>query len=183
MRDLYLRKLVTSTSGNISVRIPDSEFIWITPTGPKKPKLKEGDLVKIDFNGKILEGSNIPSKEWRTHIEIFKARKDVHAIVHTHSPFTIGVTMISKKFKPVTAEASILLRGVAILPFKRPGSEELSKLVGKNIVGKNALILRRHGVIGVGSDLNEAKSIVEVIEDDAIVQTVMRVFGKSTLKH
>lgn len=179
MRDLYSRKLVTSVSGNISARTSGSEFFWITPTGLKKPKLKEDDLVKIDLNGKILEGNNAPSTEWRMHVEIFKARKDVNAVVHAHNPVTIGVTMISKEFKPVTAEASILLKKIAILPYKKPCSEELSKLVSKNIDGRNALILKRHGVIGVGSNLDEAKAIVEVIEDDAIVQTVMRVFGKS----
>ncbi|MEM3538972.1 MAG: class II aldolase/adducin family protein [Nitrososphaerales archaeon] len=183
MRDLYLRKLVTSISGNVSARIFGSEFLWITPTGSKKSKLKEDDLVKIDFNGKILEGSSTPSTEWRTHVEIFKVRKDVNAVVHTHNPFTVGITMISEEFKPVTAEASILLKEVAVLPFKKPCSEELSKLISKNIANRNALILRGHGVIGVGSDLGEAKAIVEVIEDDAIVQTVMKVFGKSVLKH
>jgi len=126
-----------------------------------------------------VEGSNTPSKEWHLYTEIFKARKDVNAVVHAHNPFTIGVTMIAKKFKPVTAEASMILKGVKILPFKRPGSEELSKMVGKNIAGRNALILRRHGVIGIGSNLDEARAVVEAIEEDAIVQTVMRIFHKS----
>ncbi|MEM3382864.1 MAG: class II aldolase/adducin family protein [Nitrososphaerales archaeon] len=183
MRDLYLRGLVTSSSGNISARIFGSEFLWITPTGPNKPKLKEDDLVKIDLDGRILEGNNKPSAEWRTHVEIFKVRKDVNAVVHTHNPFTIGVTMVRKEFKPVTTEASILLKEIATLPFKKPCSEELSKLVSKNIINRNALILRGHGVIGVGSDLNEAKSIVEVIEDDAIVQTVMKIFSKRASRY
>jgi len=179
MRALYLRKLVTSTSGNISARIPDSKFVWITPTDSKKTKLKEEDLVKIDLDGKIVEGINMPSKEWRLHIGILKARKDVNAVVHAHNPFTVGITMIGKKFKPITAEASMILKEVVILPFKRPGSEELSEIVSKNIVSRNALILRRHGVIGVGSDIDEARTIVEVIEEDAIVQTVVRIFYKS----
>ncbi|MGB9659548.1 MAG: class II aldolase/adducin family protein [Nitrososphaerales archaeon] len=179
MRALYLRKLVTSTSGNISARIPDSKFVWITPTDSKKTKLKEEDLVKIDLDGKIMEGTNMPSKEWRLHIGILKARKDVNAVVHAHNPFTVGVAMIGKKFKPITAEASMILKEVAILPFKRPGSEELSEIVSKNIANRNALILRRHGVIGVGSDIDEARTIVEVIEEDAIVQTVVRIFHKS----
>jgi ribulose-5-phosphate 4-epimerase/fuculose-1-phosphate aldolase len=73
----------------------------------------------------------------------------------------------------------MILKGVKILPFKRPGSEELSKMVGKNIAGRNALMLRKHGVIGVGSDLDEAVALVEAIEEDAIVQTVMRIFRES----
>ncbi|MCP8315255.1 MAG: class II aldolase/adducin family protein [archaeon] len=174
-----MRRLITSKSGNISARIPDSKFVWITPTSLTKPKLKEDDLVKIDFDGKVVEGNNIPSMEWRLHIEILKARKDVSAVVHAHNPFAMGVTMISKKFKPVTAEASMILKGVTILPFKRPGSEELSKIVSKNIAGRNALILRRHGVIGIGSDIDEARAVVEAIEEDAIVQMVMRIFHGS----
>ncbi|MCP8308967.1 MAG: class II aldolase/adducin family protein [archaeon] len=183
MRSLYLRRLVTSTSGNISARVPGSKFVLITPTGLTKSNLKEKDLVKIDLDGKIVEGSNMPSKEWHLHVEILKARKDVNAVVHAHNPFTMGVTMVSKKFKPVTAEASIILKGVVILPFKKPGSEELGKIVGKNIAGRNALILRRHGVIGIGSDVNEARAVVEAIEDDAIVQTVMRIFHGSVSRH
>jgi len=179
MRALYLRRLVTSKSGNISARIPDSEFVWITPTGLTKSKLREEDLVKIDLDGRIVEGSNTPSKEWRLYTEIFKVGKDVNAVVHTHNPFTVGLTMITKKFKPVTAEASMILKRVKILPFKRPGSEELSKMVGKNIADRNVLILRRHGVIGIGSNLDEARAVVETIEEDAIVQTVMRIFRGS----
>ncbi|MGQ9468555.1 MAG: class II aldolase/adducin family protein [Nitrososphaerales archaeon] len=179
MRALYSRRLVTSTSGNISARIPSSKFVWITPTGLKKPRLKEEDLVKIDLDGKIVEGNNKPSKEWRLHTEIFKVRKDVNGVVHAHNPFTVGVTMNSKNFKLITAEASMILKGITILPFKRPGSEELSKIVGKSVVNRNALILRRHGVIGIGSDVNEARAVVEAIEEDAIVQAVMRIFHKS----
>ena len=183
MRALYLRRLVTSLSGNISARVPGSKFVWITPTGLTKSKLKEEDLVKIDLDGKIVEGSNMPSKEWRLHVEILKTREDVNAVVHAHNPFTMGVTMSSKKFKPITAEASTILKEVAILPFKRPGSEELGKMVGKNIDNRNVLILRRHGVIGIGSDLDEARAVVEAIEEDAIVQTVMRIFHGSVSRH
>ncbi|NWG09844.1 MAG: class II aldolase/adducin family protein [Nitrososphaerales archaeon] len=178
MRALYLRGLVSSLSDNISARAPESRFFWITPTGLAKYGLKEGNLVKMGTDGRIMKGAHKPSREWRLHMEILKARKDVNAVVHTHNPITIGITMVGKTFKPITAEASAMLRRVKILPFERPGSEELCKMVGKNIVGRNALILRRHGVIGVGSSLNEARAIVEAMEEDAIAQMVMRIFHK-----
>lgn len=179
MVDLYLKRLITSKSGNISARIPSTKFIWITPTGLNKSRLRKEDLVKLDLDGKVVEGNNMPSVEWRLHIGILKARNDVNAVIHAHNPFTLGVTMTSKRFKPVTAEASMMLKGVKILPFKRPGSEEFSKMVCKSIAGRNVLIIRKHGVIGVGSDLNEARAVVEAIEEDAIVQTVMRIFHNS----
>ncbi|MGQ9719480.1 MAG: class II aldolase/adducin family protein [Nitrososphaerales archaeon] len=179
MRALYLRGLVSSLSGNISARAPKSKFFWITPTGLAKYGLKKGDLVKMYIDGRIIKGTHRPSREWCLHMEILKARKDVNAVVHTHNPLTIGITMMGKKFEPITAEASTVLRRVKILPFERFGSEELCKMVVKNIVERNALILRGHGVIGVGSSLNEARAIVEVMEEDAMAQMVMRIFHKN----
>lgn len=75
------------------MRMPGSNEIWITPSGyPRSHTLPE-DLVKIDLEGNVLEGSLRPSIEVPFHTEIYKRRPDVNSVVHTHSPYTQGITL------------------------------------------------------------------------------------------
>ncbi len=172
VRILYGRGLVTSSGGNVSGRLPGSDAVWITPTGFIKHRVEPTDLVKINLEGRVVEGVRKPSKEWPFHVEIFKSRRDVNAVVHAHNPFTMGVVTAGERIQPITVEAAEVLRGVAVLPFREAGSKALGRLVGRNVAGKSALILKRHGVIGVGSSIDEARAVVEVLEEAAVIQTV-----------
>lgn len=93
VRGLFHKGLVSSGGGNHSSRMPGSNQVWITPSGYPRSHTKPEDLVKIDLDGNILEGSLRPSIEVPFHTEIYKRRPDVNAVVHTHSPYTQGVVL------------------------------------------------------------------------------------------
>lgn len=177
MKSLHSRGLMTGVGGNASARQMGEEKAWITPSGLYKPDLNPSDLIKIDLEGKVIEGMFKPSIEWYFHTAIYKKRTDVNAILHTHSPFTMGLALANVKLRPITLEAATMLADVPILPFKYPGTEELGNQVGDAILGKRAAILQNHGVITVGFDLIEALSTVEILEEVAIMTFVASTFG------
>ncbi len=177
MKSLHQRGLMTGIGGNASARHMNSEEVWITPSGLYKPELKPSDLVKMDLEGKTLEGILKPSMEWYFHTAIYRRRADVNAVLHTHSPYTTGLALADMKIRPITLEAATMLADVPILPFAYPGTEDLGKQVGEAILGRRAVVLQNHGVVAVGFDLIEALSTVEILEEVSIMTFVASQFG------
>ncbi|MEM4908852.1 MAG: class II aldolase/adducin family protein, partial [Ignisphaera sp.] len=97
MRNLYRRGLISALSGNISVRVPGTEYIWITPSSIYKAEIKTDDMIKMDLNGNIIEGHHKPSSEWRFHVAIYKSRPDIAAVVHTHNPNVLILDLLDIK--------------------------------------------------------------------------------------
>ena len=77
MRSLHQRGLMTGVGGNASARLTGSDELWITPSGLYKPELKTADLLKIDLDGKVVEGIFKPSMEWYFHTAIYKKRAEI----------------------------------------------------------------------------------------------------------
>lgn len=108
VRGLFAKGLVPSGGGNHSARMPGSNEIWITPSGYPRSHTMPEELVKIDLEGNVLEGSLRPSIEVPFHTEIYKKRPDVNAVVHTHSPYTQGITLAGILEQKQSKEASNL---------------------------------------------------------------------------
>jgi len=180
MKTLYLRGMITALGGNVSARLPGKNECWITPSQVFKGALKEDDLVKMDLEGNVVEGVYKPTMSWRWHIGIYKIRPDVNAVIHAHSPWTLGLISAGKEIKTtITDEAVLVLRKIEKIPFKMPGTEELAEAIieaaGK---GVKAIILENHGVIGLGSNVLDAESVVELMESLAIIEFVCYALGK-----
>lgn len=172
MRNLYRRGLVSALSGNASIRVPDTNCIWITPSGIFKGGLTVDDLVKIDLEGNVIEGFRRPSSEWRFHVAIYNARPDINAVIHAHNPVTVAFSLSGLRLdESLLSEVMYFIKRIEYIPLVEPGTETLAKLVADRVSrGGNAIILERHGVIGVGKDIYEAEMIVESLEDLANVQ-------------
>ncbi|MEM1541302.1 MAG: class II aldolase/adducin family protein [Ignisphaera sp.] len=172
MRNLYRRGLISALSGNISVRVPGTEYIWITPSSIYKAEIKTDDMIKMDLNGNIIEGHHKPSSEWRFHVAIYKSRPDIAAVVHTHNPNVLILDLLDMKLDPkLLIESKFYIKGIEYVAEAEPGSEELAKNVAEKVSKNvNALILKKHGVVSLGTNIYEAETIAETIEDLAIVQ-------------
>ena len=91
--ELYDGGLITPKGGNVSARVPDAEELWITPTQLYKGGLTEETLIRVNMKGRKLEGRDRPSVELPMHLQVYKTRDDVGAVIHTHAPMaTIAVT-------------------------------------------------------------------------------------------
>ncbi len=98
---LIEKGLCTGTGGNISVRLPENNGFMITPSGILYSEIVPDDIVTMDFEGNIIEGSRTPSIERNMHRAIFNARPDVNAIVHTHQNFASAIAATRQDFPPI----------------------------------------------------------------------------------
>ena len=182
-KELHGHGLVLGTSGNISARIPGTDTFLIKPSGVYMKLLKPEELVLVTLEGNKIRGESNVSMETPMHVAIYRARKDVQAVVHTHAPTATAFGIARIEILPLQIELFILLpRGVPIIPFKLPGSKGLAEAVRKKIAEYDALILENHGIVTVGSTVEAACNLNEMVEEAAKIQFMtMMLAGKTTI--
>ena len=170
-RELYNRGLVRGTSGNISAKIPGANAFLIKPSGARMKDLKPEELVLVDLQGNKIRGTMNVSLETPIHTAIYRARKDVQAVVHTHAPTATAFGIARREILPLQVEVFMFLpNGVPVVPFEPPGSEALAAAVQKRIAKYDAVMLENHGIVTVGSTIEAACSLNEMVEDAAKIQ-------------
>jgi L-fuculose-phosphate aldolase len=173
-KELYKKGLVKGTSGNISARTAGSDTFLIKPSGAHMEQLKPEELVRVDLQGNKVSGKMDVSAETPMHAAIYRARKDVRAVVHTHAPTATAFGIAGKEISPLQIEMFMLLpKGVPIVSFKQPGSEALAEIVQKKMRVYDAVILENHGIVTVGSTLEAACSLNEMVEEAAKIQLMV----------
>jgi len=170
------RGLVVATDGNLSARLSDGNIL-ITPTGLPKGRLAIDSLVKIDIEGKKISGSHNPSSEYRMHIEVYKKRKDVFGIIHTHSPYASAFAVSHIPLEPVVSEAVLSNGHVPVSPYATPSTEEVPRSISGYIKDHNSILLANHGALAVGKSLEEAFYRAERVEYLAKVMFISRLLG------
>jgi len=177
---LFKRKLVSGKAGNVSARFKDNrmDVIAITPTMKSLGNLKEEDIILLDMEGNNLT-KGTPSSEINLHLAIYKEKKDIKGIVHTHSPFATGFAFSNKKIKRLEGFGKISSPYLADIDYKKPGSQELANAAAIAIKNEDILILKEHGVITTGVSLNEACALSEFVEEIAKTQFVSHTLNLS----
>jgi L-fuculose-phosphate aldolase len=171
--NIYQKNLISGKSGNISKRIKGSygDIIAITPTLKSLSGLNQEDIVLVDLDGNTLT-SGKPSSEVNMHLEIYKKRDDVNAIVHTHSPYATGFAFSNKSIKRLEGFGEIKKPYLPSIEYEKPGSSELAKNASDGIGDSDVLVLKNHGVICVSENLKEAQSLAVFVEESAKTQFV-----------
>jgi L-fuculose-phosphate aldolase len=179
MRLLYEKSLITPTGGNVSARLSGSASFWITPSSRFKGDLNTRDLVKVTLNGKWSSRRIKPSVETPLHSEIYRTRNDVNAIIHAHSPITLGVALAGVEIKPLTPEGVLFVGEVPVAQFETPGTENLATAVAEMLKSHQVAVMQNHGVVAVGRTLLEAMNRLEIVEMTAQIMTVAHTWGVS----
>ncbi len=174
--ELYDAGLITPKGGNVSVRIPDSEQAWITPTQLYKGGLTEETLIRVDLQGRKLEGRDRPSVELPMHLKVYRSRGDVGAVIHTHAPMATVVGLYDEPIPPLTIEA-VALGGLPVVPFLLSGTKEQSEAIAHALADGPGVLLRNHGLLTVGGDLREAASRAHQAEFAARIVVLCRLLG------
>lgn len=170
--------LVCGTWGNISVRLSSSDSFLITPSGVPYHELTADDLVMVDLQGKVLAGRLKPSSETPLHAAIYRARQDIHGIVHTHSYYASVFAVTRKALPPVLEEMAQILGGeVQVAPYAPAGTSELAAAAVSALGDRAAVLLANHGVVGVGRTLKEALLVCQVVEKGALVSLFAQLTG------
>ena len=182
-RELHENGLVRGTSGNISAKIPGIDAFLIKPSGAQMKKLKPEELILADLEGNKVRGSMKVSLETPIHAAIYRTRRDVQAVVHTHAPTATAFGIARTEILPLQVEMFMFLsNGVPVVPFKPPGSKALADAVQQKIKDYDAVILENHGIVTVGSNIETACNLNEMVEEAAKIQLLaMTLAGRDTL--
>jgi L-fuculose-phosphate aldolase len=175
--------LVTGTSGNVSARTPEGDVL-VTPSGIDYEELEPGDVVLVDLEGEVLEGSLGPSTETPMHTGIYRVRPEVGAVVHTHSVFATTLACLGWTLPPVHYMLTTLSEDgrIPIAPYATYGTEELANNAAEALgEGHNACLLQNHGTITVGDSPQKAFSRTVVLEEMAEIYYRTRVVGEPVL--
>jgi|SRR3989338_379537 len=180
-RWMYQKNLITSTDGNVSVRVKEDRML-ITPSGVHKGFLTPDQLVVTNLNGKKISGQFNTSSEIQMHVAIYEERKDIYAVIHAHPIHCIAFTLagcdLGKDYLP---EVILSLGEIPIVSYSTPTSYEVPEKIKDHIKDHDALILDRHGTLTLGKNLWEAFNKLERMEHVAQVMFVARQLGP--LKH
>ena len=123
------------------------------------------DLVVVDFAGDPVEGDLPPSTETLTHVGVYRARRDVGAVVHTHSVYASVLAVAGLDLPPVIDELVVAVGGaVKVADYGFPGSRELAEKACIALEDRGAVILRNHGLLGVGATAEQALGVCELVE-------------------
>ncbi|NYE58325.1 class II aldolase/adducin family protein [Carboxydothermus ferrireducens] len=180
-REVVLEGLVVSPWGNLSLRISDDSFL-ITPSGVDYKTMDSEDLVEIGLDGNIKQGKLKPSSEYQLHLEIYKARRDIRAIVHTHSPYASAFAVARKRLPAVIEDLAQIVGGdIEVAKYALPGTGVLARNAVLALGNKFAVLLANHGVVGVGRNMEEALRVVRVVEKGAKISLLSTIIGGPVL--
>lgn len=178
MRRLYNRGLTTASGGNVSIRL--EEGILITPSALDKGSIKGKQIGMISFKGENLTPSLKPSIESNMHLEIYRNRKDVNAIVHAHPPIASSFTATSAMINcSLIAEARAIIGIPVTAPYALMGTEELAQSVVSVALKDdvNVILLENHGIVCLGKNLLTAFDRMEVFEAAARMTLITSFLG------
>ena len=164
------------TWGNISCRDPETQRVYITPSGMDYSTLCEDDVVVVDLDANVLEGKRRPSIETGLHCAIYRARGDVNAVVHTHPIYSTVFSCIGEDIPMLIDEAAQCMGDVCrTTEYALPGSVEIAQNCIKALGQKaNSCLLKSHGAVCVAGDMPGAFRVVKVLEVTAQMYQMIR---------
>lgn len=162
-KQLVALGLNKGTSGNVSVR--DGEGFIITPSGLPVEQMTTRSMVYMGLDGKA-EAGKTPSSEWRFHRDIYQARPDVNAIVHTHSMFATTIACMRKDVPAFHYMISVAGGdNIRCAPYALFGTQALSDVALVALQERKGCLLANHGMIAVGKNIEQALSIAVELEN------------------
>lgn len=173
------------TAGHISVRDPvDIHTFWINPLGKHFSLLRASDMVRVNYNGDIVDGERVAINRagFSIHSALHKSRPDVNAACHCHTIYGKAYSVFSKPLEMLNQDVCTFYKshglykdfGGVALDVKE--GEEIAKAVG---TGKGA-ILRNHGLITVGETVDEAAYLLTLMEKSCQIQMIADQYSSST---
>jgi len=163
-------------NGHASAR-RDAASFYINSGASVRGALTVGDIVSVDLDGNLVEGSAKPPLEYHIHSEIYRARPDVNAVMHTHPQWSTFLTMTGTPYLPVYAQG-VLVGDMPVLDSvlsinTKPMGEALAAALGR----RPAVLLKAHGAVAVGADIVECFALAAYIEENAYRQYMAMQIG------
>jgi L-ribulose-5-phosphate 4-epimerase len=165
------RGIVHGTAGNFSIRDRESGLIAISPSGMPYPTVTAADVVIVDEDANVVDGSRKPSSETPMHTMIMKEHPRIGAIVHTHSHYSTVVGTIRDYLPPILTEVCCVVgERVPVSRYGMTAVPDIGQSILESMDGETrAVLMKNHGLISLGETIDEAMLISEIVEEGAKV--------------
>lgn len=170
--------LIHGTSGNISVRDEKDNVIAITPSGISYQTMKVEDIALVDLDGNWIDGPYKPSSETPMHTAILKNRPDMNAVVHTHSKYATVMSMTGEPLPSATLPGCWYYPIKSTKTFYPAGTLGLAQSAVEGIgEDGDVVLLKNHGLIAGGKDIDAAMTCAEYTEECAEIAYLAKLVG------
>lgn len=181
-RLVWERGYVAATDGNLSARLGPDRLL-VTASGVSKGFLSDEDLVVIGVDGELVPSyrgrGRQPSSEISMHLEVYRQRPDVHAVVHAHPPLATAFSIAGVSLaRCVIPEVIVTLGGIPTAEYATPGTTEVPASIRRAIQDYDAIVLAHHGSLTVGDTLWEAYLRLEKVEHTAEITLAAQQLGQ-----
>jgi L-fuculose-phosphate aldolase len=153
-------------NGHCSIR-RDASSLYINSGASERSSLTTEDIVSIDLDGNLLEGSARPPLEFHIHSEIYRARADVNAVAHTHPRYSTYLTMTGHRPMAVYAQGVLVSDAPIMDTPMSVNTKEMGKRLAAELGRGPAVLLKAHGVVAVGVDMRECFALAAYVEENA----------------
>lgn len=177
-KKLITSNLTTGSGGNISIYNKELGLVAISPSGMDYFEIQIEDVIIIDLDGNIVEGTLKPSSETEMHLIFYKNREDANAIVHTHSKFATAIACMGWDLEPVHYLIGLAGHDIKCAKYATYGSQELAGNALEAIGDRNAVLLENHGLITLGVDIGVAFTIAEHLEFVSEIYCITKSLGE-----
>lgn len=167
-------RLQTNAGGNLSVRLASGDAIVIKPSGVGFAECTRENLQVVLLDGTILPSAHKPSKDLGFHLDLYRVRSDINAIVHCHSPWATGYASAGLEIPCLTVQTIEKIGRMPLIPLCPAGGPQTEAEISPVFADPHirAAVLANHGTIGVGKTLMAAQYLAEIIEETAHIAFV-----------
>jgi L-fuculose-phosphate aldolase len=171
------RAEIIDHSGHCSAR-RDATSYFINSGASIRSTLTVDDIVIVDLNGDLLDGTVHPPLEFHIHSEIYRSRPDVNVVMHTHPRWSTMLTMVGAAFQPVYAQG-VLLGDVPVMDSPLSiNTKAMGERLAATFGSARAVLLKSHGAVVVGADIIECFALATYLEENARRQYTAMQIGK-----
>lgn len=176
---IYDKNMILGKAGNISILDESGKYMYITASGTDFKSLKYDDIIMVNIEdlSYTTTSDKVPSMETNLHVGVYQKRSDVKSVVHVHSPYATAFAFSNKKLRQLEGFGEITGEYIAEVEYYAPGSKKLAKHASDALKNEDSVLLKDHGVITVGKDIDEATLLCEYVEGIAKTQYITHVLN------
>ena len=168
------------TRGHISARRPDNPTqFFMKPHSVGLEEITQENILTIDLDGNVVAGNGRRHSEVYIHCEIYKVRRDVHCVIHTHPPYCVALSATGRPLRCYSQPGALFHEALGVYAdtINLIRSPEMGAGVARALGGHRAVLLKNHGVVAVGANIAEAVVGVIMLENAAMVQLAAEAAG------
>ena len=170
--------LVWMAGGTVCARDQQSGYVIVTPSGMPYEDLTPADMIVTDIEMRLIEGNNRPSVALNLWTGFLLARPDIHAVIHTHSPYATAFSVINESIPIITeTQADWFGQPIPVAPYLSVEDERFATLPVEVLGNGFAVLLGQHGVITLGKTLENALERAVTLEEAAHTYAIAKNIG------